>query len=191
MPRLCIVCEHPDKEAMNERLAGGDAPGTLTLRWPEVSSGSFRRHRDNGHIKFDPNTVVLKTKSDELLASGLTNDAIVVELVLAYEIAKHMMETAIDRTGGETLALRAMREATTTLAMIHKLTRDETASMQDESAEELGILARALSRVLPRHPEAREDLIVELEASGQYALADALRSSPGRASSGAETLEIF
>lgn len=45
MPRLCTVCAHPDKAAINTALAGGASARETSAKFRETSEDALTRHR--------------------------------------------------------------------------------------------------------------------------------------------------
>jgi hypothetical protein len=61
-PRACTVCTHPEQEAIDEALVGGESTGKLAGRYRTIHERALRRHRDN-HL---PTKLVLAHEAGEV-----------------------------------------------------------------------------------------------------------------------------
>src|SRR5215218_1418210 len=111
MPRSCTVCEHPEREAIDEALVGGASNRSVASLY-DISEAAARRHKAN-HLP--ARLVMAKAVEEVAQADDLLGQvkALQARTVVILEAAE---ETRQHRT-----ALAAIREARSNLELLAKL----------------------------------------------------------------------
>lgn len=65
MPRVCTICTHPEREAIDAAIVGGESYRSITERF-SVSAGAIARHKTD-HI---PATLAQATEAQEIAHAG-------------------------------------------------------------------------------------------------------------------------
>jgi hypothetical protein len=111
MPRSCTVCEHQDREAIDEALVGGASNRSLASLY-DVSEAAVRRHKAN-HL---PARLVMAQAAEEVAQADDLLDQ--MQDLQARTLA--ILEAA-ESTNQHRTALSAIREARSNLELLAKL----------------------------------------------------------------------
>jgi hypothetical protein len=114
MPRSCTVCEHPEREAIDEALVGGASNRSLASLY-DVSEAAVRRHKAN-HL---PAKLVMAEKAKEVAQA----DSLLDQVRDLQSRALAILDQAED-AGDLRTALGAIREARGNLELLAKLLGD-------------------------------------------------------------------
>lgn len=151
MNPLCKVCNHPEREEIERRLAGGMTNTAVAAKWGGMSQDAVRRHRIN-HL-----TTTLHT-----LTSAVTN----ADAKTALERAENLFNRAetilkaAEENGNTNTALAATRELRAVLELLSKLSGELNESPQVNivnlsTSQEWVDTRAAMFRALQEYPEAR------------------------------------
>jgi hypothetical protein len=111
MPRICTICEHPGREAMNEALVG-DASNLSVSSLFGVSEAAVRRHKAN-HL---PAKLVMAQAAEEVAQA----DTLLEQVRNLQRRALEILDKA-EEAGELRTALGAIREARGNLELLAKL----------------------------------------------------------------------
>jgi hypothetical protein len=111
MPRSCTICEHSDREAMDEALVGGASNRSLASLY-DVSEAAVRRHKAN-HL---PAKLVMAQAAEEVAQANTLLEQVRDLQERALDILDKAEEAGELRT-----ALGAIREARGNLELLAKL----------------------------------------------------------------------
>ena len=111
MPRVCTVCEHRDREAIDRALVG-DASNRSVASLYDVSEAAVRRHKAN-HL---PAKLVMAEQAAEVAEADNLLDQVRDLQSRTLAILEAAEETRQHRT-----ALAAIREASCNLELLAKL----------------------------------------------------------------------
>jgi len=111
MPRSCTVCEHPDREAIDEALVGGASNRSLASLY-DVSEAAVRRHKAN-HL---PAKLVMAQAAEEVAQA----DHLLAQIQDLQRRTLAILEAA-ESTNQHRTALSAIREARGNLELLAKL----------------------------------------------------------------------
>ena len=98
MPRRCSICDHPQRQTIDQRLAES-APWAELVSVFTVSDSSLRRHKEK-HL---PRAMVLATDAVEL-----TNADTLVTKVNALEVDAHRIGADAEKAGDVITALASV-----------------------------------------------------------------------------------
>jgi hypothetical protein len=159
MPRSCTVCEHPDREAIDEALVGGASNRSLASLY-DVSEAAVRRHKAN-HL---PAKLVMAQAAEEVAQADDLLDQ--MQDLQARTLA--ILEAA-ESTNQHRTALSAIREARSNLELLAKLLGelDERPVTNILFSAEWVSVRTAMMEALGSYPQARlavAERLSELEA---------------------------
>jgi hypothetical protein len=157
MPRSCTVCEHPDREAIDEALVGGASNRSAASLY-DVSEAAVRRHKAN-HL---PASLVMAQAAEEVAQADSLLEQVRGLQSRAYGILDKA-EAADDlRT-----ALGAIREARGNLELLAKLLGelDERPVFNLHLNAEWLELRAVIVGALEPHPAARGAVLRALESA--------------------------
>ena len=159
MPRSCTVCEHPDREAVDEALVGGASNRSLASLY-DVSEAAVRRHKAN-HL---PAKLVMAQAAEEVAQADDLLDQ--MQDLQARTLA--ILEAA-ESTNQHRTALSAIREARSNLELLAKLLGelDERPVTNVLVSAEWVSVRTAMMEALGPYPQARVAVVgrlSELEA---------------------------
>ena len=158
MPRSCTVCEHPEREAIDEALVGGASNRSVASLY-DISEAAARRHKAN-HL---PARLVMAkaveevAQADDLLGQVKDLQARTLAVLEAAE------ETRQHRT-----ALAAIREARSNLELLAKLLGelDERPTVNLLISPEWLELRAVIVTALEPYSDARGAVLKALESGG-------------------------
>ncbi len=158
MPRSCTICEHPDKEAMDEALVGGVSNRSLASLFA-VSEQALRRHKAN-HL---PAKLVMAHAAEEVAQA----DTLLEQVRDLQRRALDILDKA-EEAGELRTALGAIREARGNLELLAKLLGelDERPVVNLSVSPEWLELRAVIVTALEPHPEARGAVLRALEGEG-------------------------
>lgn len=158
MPRVCSICTHPDREAIDRFLVSGSSNLSLSSLF-DVSEAAVRRHKAN-HL---PASLVKAHEAEEVSrADGLLEDVRSLQ-----DRALAILDRA-EGSGDLRTALSAIREARANLELLAKLLgelRDAPAVNVHLSPEWIELRSLVVVALEP-FPEAREAVAMALEGAG-------------------------
>ena len=158
MPRLCKVCQHPDREMIDRELIGGSRLSELSAIF-RVSEDSLARHRDN-HLP----EALLQASEAESAASA---DNLLSQLKNLQDSTLRILRANESIHEDHGVALRAIGEARRNLELLARLT--ELLGPETEVNVSVAIDARTqqvILRALEDYPEARlavADALAEID----------------------------
>jgi hypothetical protein len=158
MPRGCTICEHPNREAMDEALVGGASNRSLASLY-DVSEAAVRRHKAN-HL---PAKLVMAHVAEEVAQADILLEQVRDLQRRALEILDKAEEAGELRT-----ALGAIWEARGNLELLAKLLGELSDQPQVNvlvSPEWLELRAVIVTALDP-HPEALRAVVGALESGG-------------------------
>jgi transposase-like protein len=158
MPRVCSICEHSKREAIDRALVGGASNRSVASLY-DVSEAAVRRHKGN-HL---PAKLVMAEKASEVAeADNLLGQ---VRDLQARTLA--ILEVA-ERTHQHRTALSAVREARGNLELLAKLLGelDERPVLNLHVSPEWLELRAVIVGALEPYSEARGAVLRAIEGSG-------------------------
>ena len=149
MPRVCTICTHPEREAIDQALAAGQPLRGLSAIY-RVSEDALGRHKAN-HL---PLTLAKATEAAEAARA----DDLLAQVMDLQERTLQALEKA-EKTGRLPVVLKAVREARENLKLLAQLTgelqeQQTTVNVLVASPEWLRT-RRLLMEALEPYPEAR------------------------------------
>ena len=111
MPRICTICEHPDREAINRALVGDSSNLSVSSLFG-VSESAVRRHKAN-HL---PARLVMAQAAEEVAQA----DDLLCQMQDLQQRTLAVLEAA-ESTNQHRTALSAIREARSNLELLAKL----------------------------------------------------------------------
>jgi hypothetical protein len=144
MPRLCAVCAHPERQAIDRAIIAGEPKSAISRRW-ELGPDAVERHAKIGHVV--RNEQIIAAKNMLTPASG--GDDIVEKLQELIKIVRGMMDGSIQNNQYLT-SLACARELVRIYELVAKLT-----GQLDESARVNIALVQQQQR------EAEQELMLE------------------------------
>jgi hypothetical protein len=158
MPRVCTVCEHPSREAIDRALVGDTSNRSLASLY-DVSEAAVRRHKAN-HL---PAKLVMAeqaaeiAEADNLLSQVRDLQSRTLAILEAAEASKQ------HRT-----ALSAIREARSNLELLAKLLGelDDSPTVNILVSPEWLELRAVIVGALEPYSEARGAVLRAIEGSG-------------------------
>ncbi|MEE8408305.1 MAG: DUF3631 domain-containing protein [Myxococcota bacterium] len=170
MPRVCTICSHAEREAIDKALVTGEALRAIARQW-RVSKDALRRHR-NSDI---PAALAKATEAQEV---GRADDLLAQVRSLQTK-ALSILDQA-EAAGEHRTALVAIREARATVELIAKLVGelDDRQTINILVAPQWLSLRTAIVTALEPHPAARAAVVAALEAlrAADPAVPDAILS---------------
>jgi hypothetical protein len=158
VPRSCTICEHPDREAIDEALVAGSSNLSLSSLCA-VSEQALRRHKAN-HL---PAKLVMAQAAEEVAQA----DTLLEQVRDLQRRALDILDKA-EEAGELRTALGAIREARGNLELLAKLLGelDERPQMNLNLAPEWLELRAVIVTALEPHPEALRAVVGALESGG-------------------------
>jgi hypothetical protein len=156
MPRSCTICEHTDREAMDEALVGGASNRSVASLY-DVSEAAVRRHKAN-HL---PAKLVMAHAAEEVAQA----DTLLEQVRDLQERALDILDKA-EEAGELRTALGAIREARGNLELLAKLLGelDERPVVNLNLSPEWLELRAVMVAALEPYSEARESVLRALES---------------------------
>jgi hypothetical protein len=147
MPRSCTICEHPNREAMDEALVGGASNRSLASLY-DVSEAAVRRHK----AKHLPAKLVMAQAAEEVAQA----DTLLEQVGDLQERALDILDKA-EEAGELRTALGAIREARGNLELLAKLLGelDERPVTNILVSAEWVSVRTAMMEALDPYPQAR------------------------------------
>jgi hypothetical protein len=147
MPRSCTICEHPNREAMDEALVGGASNRSLASLY-DVSEAAVRRHK----AKHLPAKLVMAQAAEEVAQA----DTLLEQVGDLQERALAILDKA-EEAGELRTALGAIREARGNLELLAKLLGelDERPVTNILVSAEWVSVRTAMMEALDPYPQAR------------------------------------
>src|SRR5918997_3382690 len=147
MPSSCTVCEHPDREAMDEALVGGASNRSLASLY-DVSEAAVRRHKGK-HL---PAKLVMAHAAEEVAQADT-----LLEQVRDLQARTLAILEAAEETKQHRSALSAIREARSNLELLAKLLGelDERPVTNVLVSAEWVMVRTAMMEALDPYPRAR------------------------------------
>ncbi len=158
MPRSCTICEHPDRETIDEALVGGASNRSVASLY-DVSEAAVRRHKAN-HL---PAKLVMAQAAEEVAQADTLLDQI--QDLQSRTLA--ILEAA-ESTNQHRTALSAIREARSNLELLAKLLGelDERPVVNLSVSPEWLELRAVIVGALEPHPQALRAVVGALESGG-------------------------
>jgi hypothetical protein len=158
MPRVCTVCEHPEREAIDRALVGGASNRSAASLY-DVSEAAVRRHKGN-HL---PAKLVLAEKAAEVADADNLLDQV-------GDLQRRTMAVleAAELSHEHRTALAAIREARGNLELLAKLIGqlDERPVVNLNVSPEWLQLRTVIVGALEPHPDARGAVLRAIEGVG-------------------------
>lgn len=156
MPRVCSVCTHPQRAAIDTALVAGDALRGLSALY-RVSEDALARHRDS-HLP----TRLVKAQAAQEVAQA---DDLLKE-VRALRAKSYSLLLAAEKAGDLRTALAGVREARACLELLAKLMGelDERPQVNVLLAPEWITVRSAMVAALGPYPDARVAVAARLVA---------------------------
>ena len=162
MPRVCTVCVHPDRPAIDAALIACETYRDIARRF-RVSKDAVARHKDE-HL---PATMV---KAAERVDVRHAID-VVQQLKAINRVCLAVLKDARDQGDGD-LALKAVdrieRQIALQAKLIGQLDESPVVNVLVANPEWLAVRSAILD-ALRAHPVARQDVLVALETVGTHA----------------------
>jgi hypothetical protein len=158
MPRSCTICEHPEREAIDQALVG-DASNRSVASLYDVSEAAVRRHKGN-HL---PAKLVMAQAAEEVAQADT-----LLEQVRNLQSRTLAILEAAEETKQHRTALGAIREARSNLELLAKLLGelDERPTVNILVSSEWLELRAVIVTALEPHPEALRAVVGALESGG-------------------------
>ena len=158
MPRSCTVCNHHDREDIDEALVRGESSAEIAGRYRTIGERAIRRHRTN-HL---PETLA-KAQKAEVVAQA---DTLLDQVRDLQERALDILDQA-EEAGELRTALGAILEARGNLELLAKLLGELSDQPQVNvlvSPEWLELRAVIVGALEP-HPQALRAVVGALEGA--------------------------
>jgi len=158
MPRSCTVCEHPEREAIDEALVGGASNRSVASLY-DVSEAAARRHKSN-HL---PGKLVMAQAAEEVAQA----DDLLAQVRGLQAKALGILSKA-EEAGELRTALSAIREARGNLELLAKLLGelDERPTVNLLISPEWLELRAVIVTALEPYSDARGAVLKALESGG-------------------------
>lgn len=183
MAQICKVCNHESRHDIEMSVALKVPIRDIAEQYSDLTPSAVQRHSVNHMGNQQVRSLVIKGQAEDLVEEGLIKDQNVLYQLLAenYATARKIQQEAVD-ADNPNLALKALKEARDSLALIQKFTGrlddDGKVSKADEVAvEEMRALVIALKTVLPAYRECAREIIGILEEHGKLQLATQLKNA--------------
>jgi signal transduction histidine kinase len=158
MPRVCTICEHPERGAIDRALVGGASNRSAASLY-DVSEAAVRRHKGN-HL---PAKLVLAEKAAEVADADNLLDQV-------GDLQRRTMAVlqAAETSHEHRTALAAIREARGNLELLAKLIGqlDERPVVNLNVSPEWLELRTVIVGALQPYSEARESVLSAIESVG-------------------------
>jgi hypothetical protein len=179
MPVACTICTHEALSEINLDLMQKVPYRDIASKY-DVSTSAVQRHAGRHLDSSNMRSLAIRGHADELVAQGIATDAKMIYTLLAenYATARSIQQDAVN-CDDPNLALKALKEARDSLALLQKFTAKSGPEVQGdpELEEDMRQLIMAMKRVLPVHREAAKALVTELEMLGAIAMAYEIRKA--------------
>lgn len=164
MARACTVCEHPEVEAVDAGLSGGESLRGLATRY-DLDRSAISRHKQN---HWNPGSHAVQAGTGTSPGNGTALE----RLELLFTRAERLLSRA-ERQGNVQHAVAASRElrmVTETLARIRGELDERDVTVVNISTDPgwLAVRDRLLAALGP-HPEATADVLAALDTFDQPA----------------------
>jgi hypothetical protein len=158
MPRSCTVCNHPNRDAIDEALVAGEPSRQLAARYGSLSRPAIQRHGEN-HL---PARLVMAHAAEEVAQA----DTLLEQVRDLQQQALAILDKA-EEAGELRTALSAIREARGNLELLAKLLGelDERPVVNLNLSPEWLELRTAIVLALEPHPDALSDVLRALEST--------------------------
>lgn len=161
MPRSCTICEHPEREAIDRALVGGESAAGISGRYRTIGERAVRRHRTN-HL---PARMVMAEKASEVVEA----DSLLDQVGGLQRRALAILDKA-EEAGELRTALSAIREARGNLELLAKLLGDlderPSVAVNLNISPEWLQLRTVIVGALQPYSEARESVLSAIESVG-------------------------
>jgi hypothetical protein len=159
MPRSCTICEHPEREAIDQALVAGVSSTEISGRYRTIGERAVRRHKAN-HL---PAKLVMAQQAEEVAEAGDLLDQVRDLQARTLAILEAAEETSQHRT-----ALAAIREARSNLELLAKLLGelDDRPQINVLISPEWLELRAVIVGALEPHSEARGAVLAAIEGVG-------------------------
>lgn len=175
----CTICNHQDLAAINLDLVQKVPYRDMATKYG-VSHSAVQRHAARHLDSSNMRSLAIRGHADDLVQQGIATDAKMIYSLLAenYATARSIQQDAVD-SDDPNLALKALKEARDSLALLQKFTVKAGPEVQGdpELEEDMRMLVMAMKRVLPQHRDAAKALVSELEMLGAIAMAYEIRKA--------------
>lgn len=153
MPRVCTVCSHPEREAIDTALVSGEPLRGIARRLAVSEDALFRHKRDHIVAALAQATEAATVAADDLLGQ--------VRMLQAKTLA---ILTTAEAAGGLSLSLVAVREARGNIELLAKLTNQlsDRPTVNVAILPEWATLRALLLSTLAPYPEARAAVAARL-----------------------------
>ena len=157
MPRSCTVCEHPEKDAIDQALVGSASNRSVASIY-DVSEAAVRRHKAN-HL---PAKLAMAEQAAEVVEA----DNLLAQVGDLQRRALAILDKA-EEAGELRTALSAIREARGNLELLAKLLGelDERPVVNLNISPEWLELRAVIVGALEPHPEALSAVVGALEGA--------------------------
>lgn len=181
MARMCVVCNHPERHDIEMDLALKVPQRDIAEKYDDVSASAVQRHAVNHMGNQQVRSLVIKGQAEDLVEEGLVKDENLLYQLLAenYATARKIQQEAVDNDNPG-LALKALKEARDSLALIQKFTGrlgNEEKKMDEAAELEMRGLIMALKEILPEHRECGKALAAKLYSMNLIKLSEAVSNS--------------
>ncbi len=156
MPRSCTICEHPEREAIDEALVAGESSAKIAGRYRTIDERAIRRHKAN-HL---PAKLVMAQAAEEVAQA----DTLLGQVRDLQRRALDILDKA-EEAGELRTALGAIREARGNLELLAKLLGelDERPQVNILVSPEWLELRAVIVTALQPHPDALGGVLRALE----------------------------
>lgn len=157
MPRVCTVCSHPERRAIDKALVAGEPVAAVASRYLTLHKMALYRHKDE-HLP-------LRLVKAQDAAEAAEADDLLAQVRALQARALGILDTA-EAAGQLLAALGAIREARGCLELLGKLMGelDERPQVNILVAPEWLAVRAALLAALQPYPEARVAVAARLQA---------------------------
>lgn len=163
MPRVCTICDHPERGAIDHMLVGG-APNRRIAAQFAVTEQAIRRHK-SGHLP----TALVKAEEAQEVARG---DNLLGQMRALQSKTLTILDQA-ERAGDGRLALTAISQARANLELLARLLHEisDQPVVNILVAPEWLVVRAALLEALAPYPDARVAVaarLLEIEAGNGH-----------------------
>ncbi len=158
MPRVCTICVHPERQAIDQALVNGQIFRTIAHQW-SVSLDALKRHKRD-HL---PQALAQAHQA----AQAAHGDDLLSRIEVLQQKTLAILSKAEDR-GDHATALRAIGEARRNLELLAELTHELNRSPHVNvllSPDWVRLRSLILNALLP-YPEARQRVAMALLEAG-------------------------
>jgi hypothetical protein len=159
MPRVCTVCSHTERDAIEDAFIAGMPKRRIATRYGVGEKAV--RHHIREHL---PALLALARDAEEASRADTLLDRIEALQSRTFAILEATEETDDHRT-----ALAAIREARSNLELIGEVTKelDRTPTLNLHLNPEWIELRAVIVGALDRHPGARSEILRAIESAGK------------------------